>query len=413
MAAVNVTFPGNLAQVATANELRGIPSTVVQQGVTYIVADLKGLFLYDPGSLAEDDGETVLQPFDKTPQQAGRWLYTASGFARGPAGDPGPIETSDLAPAPSDLSNLKVFGFASNASQYAISTGRFITADVNGHLAIGTTAASNGLAEIKTTAVSQPATRGLVVSHYANGVGSYGIDLRAYAGASTAQVIHVYSGFTPQTPNEGVGLQIDHTKTGTMLVLKNDENPDTSPGTKGSADFLTLTGYGGQNKDQRVTNLMTWQATNTILLPDAYSPLTFSGAGVVINGTTGTLGSPLAVNGSKVGQYAVNISAKDNGLQVVTDTSGSNTLNLVKSGSADGNVIHVVNGGFGPIMQAINGALAQKMAIDANGNYFVGTNKVLGAQGASLPANATDLASALTLLNAIKARMIDHGLVAA
>lgn len=38
--------------------------------------------------------------------------------------------------------------------------------------------------------------------------------------------------------------------------------------------------------------------------------------------------------------------------------------------------------------------------------------KVLGAQGAALPANATDLATALTLVNAIKARLVAHGIVA-
>lgn len=38
--------------------------------------------------------------------------------------------------------------------------------------------------------------------------------------------------------------------------------------------------------------------------------------------------------------------------------------------------------------------------------------KVLGARGASLPADATDLPTALTLVNAIKARMVAHGLVA-
>lgn len=47
--------------------------------------------------------------------------------------------------------------------------------------------------------------------------------------------------------------------------------------------------------------------------------------------------------------------------------------------------------------------------------YYVAGTKVLGAQGASLPADATDLATALTLLNAIKARLKatgGHGLVA-
>lgn len=294
----------------------------------------------------------------------------------------------------------------------AAAIARMLPRDVNGNVAIGTDTANNGLVEVKTTAANQPATRGLVVSHYANGVGSYGIDTRAYAGASTAQVIHVYSGFLEDGPNCGIGLQIDHTKSGSMLVLKNDENPVTSPGTKGRADFLTITGYGGPNRDQRVTNLATWQANNTILLPDVYSPLTFFGAGVAINGTTATRGPALDVSAGKAGLPAVNVAGKDVGLQVVTDTDGNNTLNIVKGGKADGNVIRVVNGGFGHMLLLADGNGAQKAVIDANGNYYVGANKVLGGRGAALPADATDLASAITLLNAIKARMIEHGLVA-
>lgn len=53
--------------------------------------------------------------------------------------------------------------------------------------------------------------------------------------------------------------------------------------------------------------------------------------------------------------------------------------------------------------------------VNVSGNYSVGGNKVVGARGASLPANATDLATAIALVNAIKARMVvtgGHGLVA-
>jgi Pectate lyase superfamily protein len=45
-------------------------------------------------------------------------------------------------------------------------------------------------------------------------------------------------------------------------------------------------------------------------------------------------------------------------------------------------------------------------------SYKVAGTKVVGARGAALPADATDLATAITLVNAIKARMVAHGLVA-
>jgi hypothetical protein len=50
--------------------------------------------------------------------------------------------------------------------------------------------------------------------------------------------------------------------------------------------------------------------------------------------------------------------------------------------------------------------------IDAATQIDVNGVKVLGARGAALPADATDLATAITLVNAIKARMTAHGLVA-
>jgi hypothetical protein len=57
-------------------------------------------------------------------------------------------------------------------------------------------------------------------------------------------------------------------------------------------------------------------------------------------------------------------------------------------------------------------AVIDLVAATGGGEYRVNGVKVVGARGAALPANATDLATALTLVNAIKARMVAHGLVA-
>jgi hypothetical protein len=55
----------------------------------------------------------------------------------------------------------------------------------------------------------------------------------------------------------------------------------------------------------------------------------------------------------------------------------------------------------------------------ANGLYlttgrklYIGNDQVVGPRGAALPPDATDLASAVTLINAMKARLIAHGLTA-
>lgn len=52
-------------------------------------------------------------------------------------------------------------------------------------------------------------------------------------------------------------------------------------------------------------------------------------------------------------------------------------------------------------------------AAGAAGELQVAGTKVIGARGSALPADATDLASAIALVNAMKARLVAHGLVAA
>lgn len=89
MSAVNITFPGNLAQVLTANDLRSVPSTLIPLGSLYLVNGLSGVFSYDPGSSSVDDGQDVIRPGDKGAGQAGRWLRIVNGLAAGPPGPKG------------------------------------------------------------------------------------------------------------------------------------------------------------------------------------------------------------------------------------------------------------------------------------------------------------------------------------
>lgn len=102
MAAVNVMFPGNLAQVAAADSLRLIPSSLIPAGSLYVVTELGKLFAYDPGSLLPDNNTSTLKPFDKTPLQTGRWLYQVDGLAAGPTGPADNTYTSYTAMQASD-----------------------------------------------------------------------------------------------------------------------------------------------------------------------------------------------------------------------------------------------------------------------------------------------------------------------
>jgi len=90
MASVEVTFPGNLAQVITATDLRELPSLLTDTGTLYIVRALRKVFAFDPGSFAADDASTVIKPDDRTVLQAGRWLYQVDGLAAGAPGAIGP-----------------------------------------------------------------------------------------------------------------------------------------------------------------------------------------------------------------------------------------------------------------------------------------------------------------------------------
>jgi hypothetical protein len=79
MSVVEITFPGNLAQVETIADLRALPSANMENGELYAVADA-GLYAFDTASVAVDDGVTVLKPNDLSPLQAGRWLLNGSSY---------------------------------------------------------------------------------------------------------------------------------------------------------------------------------------------------------------------------------------------------------------------------------------------------------------------------------------------
>lgn len=100
-------------------------------------------------------------------------------------------------------------------------------------------------------------------------------------------------------------------------------------------------------------------------------------------------GTVTNANGNSTFGYSFNsISGLAQDLQVRTRSGGTNVLTFVNAA--------------GSTVGGINNA----------GELVVGANKVVGARGAALPADATDLATAIALVNAIKARMVAHGLVA-
>lgn len=81
-------------------------------------------------------------------------------------------------------------------------------------------------------------------------------------------------------------------------------------------------------------------------------------------------------------------------------------INPTVSGTPGGQVL--ING----TSQTTGKELEVVGSISVSGAYYVDDVQVVGNQGASLPADATDLATVITLANATKSRAVAHGLVA-
>lgn len=123
MAAVNVTFPGNLGQVDTLADLRSLPIDKIAPSIIYIVKGRKGIFAFDPGSLAPDDGDVIIKPAELTPLQAGRWIFEVNAFAPGANGQDGtPGEPGMSNNTLSALSELAAFN-PGNGSATILETG--------------------------------------------------------------------------------------------------------------------------------------------------------------------------------------------------------------------------------------------------------------------------------------------------
>jgi len=110
----NVTFPGNLGQTETIADLRDLPSTFIDPGTIYVVKGVGRAYSYDPGSLAVDDGLNVIRPNDRTPLQAGRFLYEVDGIASGPKGDTGAANSTYVS-----LATLKAASVANSSYIFA------------------------------------------------------------------------------------------------------------------------------------------------------------------------------------------------------------------------------------------------------------------------------------------------------
>lgn len=242
--------------------------------------------------------------------------------------------------------------------------------DASGNVSLGfITSSPNALLAVQTT-TGVGASRGILLEHYGDQPGQYALDIHQYQGAQNAITIHCYSDLNGATAG-GIAMQIDATRAvGTMLVLKNSENPVTSPGTRGSFNFLDFLGYGA-SAPTVAADLATLTATMTLITYDPLNPLTHSGGLVVVAGT-GAL-QTFKTTSLLDSLYAAEIYGTGRGAYISTTNDTGFTLGVVKNGTGNATVFLLANNGVGNSLMFTSAAFLQLSAFDYRG--YLALNK--------------------------------------
>jgi len=224
--------------------------------------------------------------------------------------------------------------------------------------------------------------RGISVEHYADTTGSYGIDIHQYQGAKSAFVVHCYSDENGAVAGS-VAAQIDHTRSGSILTLKNARNAVTSPGTTGTASFLQMIGYPDTSVSLATppVTLAQWNYQNVLLCPEVNWPFTITGYGTVINSFSG--GTGLTVNHLTPGTYGLTVNGKQYGGVVTADSDGGAGFWIAKTSAGSGSGLVIQNEGSGNSIIGISGG-STNFYVTKVGDYYINGAKVLGAQGAAI-----------------------------
>lgn len=180
-----------------------------------------------------------------------------------------------------------------------------------------------------------------------------------------------------------VAVQIDHTRSGSILTLKNARNPVTSPGTTGTASFLQMSGYPDITVSPATPPvvLAQWSYQNVLLCPEVSWPFTVTGYGATINSFSG--GSGLTVNHLTTATYGLTVNGKQYGGVFTADSDGGAGLWVAKTSAGAGSGLVIQNEGTGDSIVGISGGTT-KYYLTKNGDFYVNGAKVLGAQGATV-----------------------------
>lgn len=288
----------------------------------------------------------------------------------------------------------------------------------DGHLGLGTPPATDAVLSIETESAAG-LQRAISIEHNDPTAGSWAIDLHVNQGGYGAFGVHYYSDRNGD-PSGGVAAKLDHTRNGSILALSNARNQVTSPGTTGTADFIVGAGFPDTSVSLATDPIVLFQWTyqNIILTPQNAWPLTITGSGLVINALS-TSPRGLEVNQGATTIPAGNFTGVQNGVAIATTGNGGQTLSVVKNGTGNGSLMVLKNQGIDPSIVGLTG-VTQGFAVYPNGDFYHGTTKVVGAQGAAVvnavaavgPPTQAEFNAFVTQFNTAMNRLRDHGLIA-
>lgn len=232
---------------------------------------------------------------------------------------------------------------------------------------------------------------GLEIAQYSTQIAAYGLDIHQYGehpsapvpgdGAVSSLVIHNYS-------DRAVAMQIDNTRSQSILVLKNAINNVTSNGTIGSGSYLQFTGESATTPGT-IVNLGELTKDLIFLSYDPLQQFTFDN-GLVINTGPSDPNAALVVTGQQAGLYAAQFNGAAFGAFVSTTANSGTTLGVVKNGTGAGVAVIIQNKGTDPALEVTDASSNVLLTIDAQGQIGVGTAP--GTYGvAVLQANATQI----------------------
>lgn len=387
--------------------------------------------LYDPNTIAARGFATAAEV---AAQDASEFADVASGaalsignlYANTTAGIAGTVDgeyfwTAD--PANLYLNDSETADLKAELATLGRSLGTFVTPLIpdgstikESFEALGTALAplfGEANAEILATTTAGAAINvGVQIRHYADAVGSAGLDIRSYPGSAPGFILHCYSNDDPLDLIGAVAAQLDHIGNGTLLALKNAQNA-TYPGIKGKANFLSFIGYGGVGQaTAKELGALTHQLN--FLSYDSLYPYTFNGGLVAVAGT----GHAQALKSTSLLDtlYAGEFYGTTRGVFISTTLNSGFTLGVVKNGTGGGTLAALFNYGTGDFLIGYNSAIAERVKIDSAGQYYVQGNRVLTTRQAFI-ADPTGGSVVDTECRAVVGTVIDrliaHGLIAA